>query len=349
MSADGGALFSLRLSQTDATHRRLDQYIPRALLEEADLTKRVESAFQTLEGVRRQCTSCRERDGTLRNYCYSVVPVIHDGGAEEALLILEDITGRARLTEEAGATDSRTAAQVFHAHKLDSLAVMADGLAHEIRNPLAICSSAAQFLLEDGASPEMVRECAERIVHAVRRASFIIESLLRFARPARQDGFARHDLVAVLSGTLYLVAGEGRTRGIDFVSHLPAAPVYVRGNDYLLQHLFVNIFFNAFKAMPKGGTLEVGLSRRKEAAVMTFRDTGCGISKGNIGKIFDPLFTTNSASGGAGLGLSLCYSIARQHGGSIEVESVEGAGSTFTVRLPVAESSPVGRTHEPDK
>jgi signal transduction histidine kinase len=88
--------------------------------------------------------------------------------------------------------------------------------------------------------------------------------------------------------------------------------------------------------MPAGGVLRTVVRREGAEAVMRVCDTGCGIPSSNLGRVFDPFFTTRAVAKGTGLGLSICYTIVKQHGGIIGVESVEGRGSTFTVRLPLA-------------
>jgi signal transduction histidine kinase len=97
----------------------------------------------------------------------------------------------------------------------------------------------------------------------------------------------------------------------------------------------MNLFLNALEAMPNQGTLSISAEKVEGAVLVRISDTGCGISSDNIGKIFDPFYTTSPPGRGIGLGLSICHSVVKQHFGSIEVNSVEGEGSRFVVRLPV--------------
>ena len=97
----------------------------------------------------------------------------------------------------------------------------------------------------------------------------------------------------------------------------------------------MNLFLNAINAMPKGGTLSISTEVIVSEAVVQILDTGRGISKPVIDKIFDPFYTTSTVGKGTGLGLSICYSIVKQHLGNIEVESIKGKGSTFIVKLPI--------------
>ena len=108
----------------------------------------------------------------------------------------------------------------------------------------------------------------------------------------------------------------------------------MRGTATMLQQVFVNLFLNAINAMPSGGMLHVDVRSAADSVEIRVSDTGCGIRKENIQKIFDPFYTTSIVGSGTGLGLAICYSAVKQHDGTIEVASIEGEGSTFTVKLP---------------
>jgi signal transduction histidine kinase len=108
----------------------------------------------------------------------------------------------------------------------------------------------------------------------------------------------------------------------------------VEGVATLLQQVFMNLFLNAINAMPNGGCLGIDVQMVHPDVQVQVTDNGCGISPLEIGKVFDPFYTTSILGKGTGLGLSLCYSIVKQHMGTIDVESEEGRGSVFTVKLP---------------
>jgi signal transduction histidine kinase len=212
---------------------------------------------------------------------------------------------------------------------------MAGGIAHEVRNPLAVCSSAAQFLMEDDLPADFRRECAEKIQNGMRKASDIIENLLRFARPSAQEDMTELDLVAVLRETLTLIENQARVQKIRVRQHLPEQPVLVRGLPSLLQQVFMNLALNAIKAMPDGGDLTVDLFVADSEVWVAVTDTGVGISEGELERIFDPFHTGSSPGWGTGLGLSISYSIVQRHLGSISAQSRVGEGSRFSVRLPL--------------
>ncbi|MDP8240857.1 MAG: ATP-binding protein [Candidatus Hatepunaea meridiana] len=224
--------------------------------------------------------------------------------------------------------------QIRQSQKLTALGVMAGGIAHEIRNPLAIASSSAQFLLEEKIKPEFRKECAKKIHTAIHRASFIIENLLKFARAPIKTDMEKVNLLSLIHETLSLISNQAKIQKIDMRSHFLDEVIIISGNTTLLQQMFMNLFLNAINAMPDGGNLIITEKRMGSEVLVSIEDTGRGIPKAQIEKIFDPFYTTSPVGKGTGLGLSICYSIAKQHFGSIEVDSVPDKGTIFIVRLP---------------
>ena len=115
----------------------------------------------------------------------------------------------------------------------------------------------------------------------------------------------------------------------------------VNGDRNQLQQVLVNLSLNACEAMPNGGTLLVSTACLDNQVVVEVTDTGCGIKEEHLDRIFEPFFTTKPAGKGTGLGLSVSYGIVRQHGGTLEVESREGKGTTFTITLPSAQRAQI--------
>jgi len=227
--------------------------------------------------------------------------------------------------------------QLVQSAKMAALGEMAGGIAHEIRNPLAITSSAAQILLKKGDDRDLRQECAEKVRNAANRAAAIIESLLRFARPS--EGLVeRVDINSAIEDTIGLVGHQISLQSIEIDKRLAPGLPAVKGNKNQLQQVFMNIILNAYHAMPEGGHFTIDTrpapNVHHEWIEVSFADTGWGIPQEHLPRIFDPFFTTMPVGKGTGLGLSIAYSIVQQHGGTIRAESEAGKGSTFTVTLP---------------
>ncbi|WP_295540629.1 PAS domain-containing protein [uncultured Thiohalocapsa sp.] len=252
-------------------------------------------------------------------------PMKDDRGAViGAVAVGRDLTERRKLEQ-----------QLRQSQKLAALGVMAGGIAHEIRNPLAVCSSAAQFLMEDDLPDDFRRDCAEKVQTGLLKASEIIENLLRFARPSVDEDMGEVDLVAVLHDTIDLIENQARVQKICVHRQLPEPPVSVRGVASLLQQVFMNLALNAINAMPSGGDLSVALTLAESEIEVQVTDTGVGIPESELEHIFDPFHRGSSPGWGTGLGLSISYSIVQRHLGRISARSKVGEGSCFTVGLPL--------------
>jgi two-component system NtrC family sensor kinase len=154
-------------------------------------------------------------------------------------------------------------------------------------------------------------------------------------RHLHEKGVGEVDVNAALDESLALILSQLATGGIRLEREFHPGLPPIRGNKSLLQHVFLNMILNACNAMTKGGTLTVSTVVDDEGKVgVVFRDSGCGITKENLSKIFDPFFTAMPKSNSKGLGLFVSRRVVEQHGGMIEVESIVGEGSTFTVLLP---------------
>ena len=263
---------------------------------------------------------------------WSFSPIRDDSGKVSGVVAVgRDLSERRALEQH-----------LYQSEKLAALGVMAGGIAHELRNPLSVSFSAAQFLLKQPEDPVFQRECVQKIIQGIERSSMIIENLLRFARPSSSNQTESLNLVALVRETLSMLRPQGKVQKIYLVEDYAEPFVPISGNANLLQQVIMNLNLNAYQAMPDGGKVNVSVRREADKALVCVRDTGCGISPAHLGKIFDPFFTTRSVGQGTGLGLSICHTIVKQHGGVITVESSEGQGSTFVVRLPLAVALPDG-------
>ena len=163
----------------------------------------------------------------------------------------------------------------------------------------------------------------------------IISGLLSFSRHSGVE-YKSMDLNEVLKQVLTLSQHKMEIQNIRLCVTLAPEPLIVEGDMNQLQQCFLNIIFNAIEAMPQGGELSLASEWNTgfDRALVTVRDTGCGISEGNLDHIFDPFFTTKQEGEGIGLGLSIVHGIVKAHKGTIKVESKVGEGTAFTLSFP---------------
>jgi len=226
--------------------------------------------------------------------------------------------------------------ELLQSGKLASLGVLISGVAHELGNPLNNISLIAQTYLSlyDLLGDDDKKNYMGDVYTQSERIKKIVENLLDFSRQKKQE---LHDvqLGDVVKHSLGLVANQLKISKVK--QHLTIAddlpPVSVDAPQ--IQQVLVNLFINAIQAMEQGGELfiEVGLDREHDQVWVSVQDTGIGINKEILPNIFDPFFTTKSTKG-TGLGLSVSYGIIQQHHGEISVESEEGKGTTFIVKIP---------------
>jgi len=228
-------------------------------------------------------------------------------------------------------------AQLVQSAKMASLGVMASGIAHEVRNPLAIASAAAQLIRDRPQDAALRTEALDKIQRSITRASGIIESLLKFARPV--DGPpARMQVNDLVRETCALMDDQLAPHNVAVKTQIASGLPEVEADGRLLQQVFTNLMLNARQAMPHGGSLTVATSvDERGRVVIRFTDTGTGIHPDHLPKVFDPFFTTRPTGQGVGLGLAISYQIIERHHGTIELES-SGKGTTATIRLPAADA-----------
>ena len=265
--------------------------------------------------------------GTLIPVDWSFSPIRDDSGKVSGIVAVgRDLLERRALEQH-----------LYQSEKLAALGVMASGIAHELRNPLSVSFSAAQFLLEPSEDPAFQQECVGKILEGIERSSLIIENLLRFARPSSSNQHESLNLVAVVRETLIVLTPQAKLQKINLIEHYGETLLPVVGNANLLQQVIMNLVLNAYQAITNGGDVSIMTRRESDKALICVRDNGCGIAAAHLNRIFDPFFTTRPVGKGTGLGLSICHTLVEQHGGTIGVESsVEGQGTTFVVRLPLA-------------
>lgn len=231
--------------------------------------------------------------------------------------------------------------------RLASLGLLSTGLAHEIGTPLNVIIARSEALQRRFPGDGHLSKNLNVITAQIDRIARILRRTLDFARP-RELHKAPVDLPSLVRKVLELLEHRIAQSRILVEESLPDRLPAITADPDQLYEVFLNIVMNAADAMPRGGALSIRVTRVKrrhpEQAVesrfvaVEFEDTGCGISSELLHRVFDPFFSTKGVGQGTGLGLSVAYGIAREHGGWIEVESEEGRGTSVTVWLPEEES-----------
>lgn len=245
------------------------------------------------------------------------------GNTRGTLIMIDNITDRIRLED-----------QLIQNDKLTSIGLLAAGVAHEVNTPLAVISSYSQMLRKEISPEDPRHKLLEKITRQTFRASEIVNNLLNFSRTNATE-FAEIDVHQVISETLSLLEHQLKGARIRVERVLDADYPVAVGNSGKLQQVFLNLFVNARDAMPEGGELRVFTETVDSKIEIIVQDTGIGISRENIKKIYDPFFTTKAAGKGTGLGLSVSYGIVQEHGGNISVESKPGVGTSFKLEFPL--------------
>jgi len=226
--------------------------------------------------------------------------------------------------------------QLIQAEKLTSLGQLAASVAHEINNPLAGVLVYTQLLSKKVTGDAFKKEEAlgylSKMESEVGRCSRIIRNLLDFARQT-EPMLRLVDVNQVIEQVLAMVGHQAQLQNVEVVKEFsPSLPKVMADFDQL-QQIFTNLTLNAIQAMPDGGRLTIRSSAVDGEVRIDVQDTGCGISKENMSKLFTPFFTTKAKGKGVGLGLAVAHGIIERHKGRIKVQSEVGKGTTFSVYL----------------
>ncbi|MCF8051667.1 MAG: PAS domain S-box protein [Desulfobacterales bacterium] len=244
---------------------------------------------------------------------------------ETVHLLIRDIEQRRQIEE-----------QIAQADKLASIGELSAGIAHEINNPLGVILGYTQLLIrhEDPASENY--QDLKTIEKHVRNCKSIVEDLLHFARtsPPQEDKIRIDEAI---DDVLDFVRQHADVDRIEIQRDYDPSVPQMRLDEKKMKQVFMNLVMNALHAVGERGriTIETEYAPDREQVDVRISDTGYGIEEKHLAKIFDPFFTTKPTGEGTGLGLSVSYGIVKNHGGDIAVESQKGAGTTFTITLPV--------------
>jgi two-component system NtrC family sensor kinase len=212
---------------------------------------------------------------------------------------------------------------------------LAAGVAHEINNPLTGVLTFSSLMLKKVDENHPWKKDLENIVQQTTRCRNIVRGLLDFARQRKPDK-KEWDIHILIDRTVTLVENQARFQNIKIVKEFGTGipMLFVDGDQ--IQQVFMNIIINAADAMAEDkGTLTIKTNMKDGIAEVSFTDTGCGMTKENLSKLFAPFFTTKETGKGTGLGLAISYGIIQSHNGDIDVWSEKGKGSTFRIKLPI--------------
>ncbi len=292
----------------------------------------------------------KRRDGSIYHEDVTTFPVLNEiGEIVNYVAVKRDMTEQMKSAEE----KLKLEQQYHQAQKLESVGLLAGGVAHDLNNLLTPILGYGEMLAMDSARPQVRKQYANGIVEAAKRARDIVNQLLAFSRKQSLEVKAvdLNMLVARFEELLRRLIPEDIGIKVELFRDLPL----IRGDVSQLEQVIMNLAVNARDAMPNGGTLtiETALTEITEEFVATndnllpgfyatlvLSDTGLGMDARTKAKIFEPFFSTKPKHKGSGLGLATVYGIVRQHGGDIKVYSQPLKGTLFKVFLPVASGDP---------
>ena len=301
-----------RMHYTDVTHAD-----DRALAVQAELDAGTRDSFIAEKQYVR-------KDGVVADSRVHVTLDLEDG---LGMSLIEDITEHRALER-----------QLVQAQKMDAVGKLAGGVAHDFNNLMTAVIGYSDLLLRRPEIEGSSREKVEAIRDSANRASDLTRQLLAFSRRQvlQTTDLDLRQIVERMDTLLRRLIGED----LRLEKLFGAEPVVVRADRTQLEQVVMNLAVNARDAMPQGGTLTIGVVSDGGSAVLSVSDSGTGMDERTLGSIFEPFFTTKPLSESAGLGLSTVYGIVAQSGGTIAVESEVGRGTVFTIRLPLAPTTP---------
>jgi len=247
---------------------------------------------------------------------------------------------QAELEEE----NEKLRREIERTEQLKAVATLAAGLAHEIKNPLASIKTFAEYLPEKYEDPAFRRKFADILRREVDKVSALVYRLLEFARPA-QPHLESVELSALVKETLEFLQGTFLERQVRVETAFAEGDV-VLADPGQMKQVLLNLLLNSIEAMEARGRVDISTAKKNGCVEVSVADTGAGIRREDLGRIFDPFYTTKR--GGSGLGLSVVHSIVREHGGRIDVQSEQGEGTTVHITLPATGGAHGTDTH-PDR
>jgi len=231
--------------------------------------------------------------------------------------------------------------QIIVCERLASLGTLAAGVAHEINNPLAIIRESAGWMRQLFAKDELKDiprhddfvKALDKVEKSVERASRITHQLLGFVGKS-ESSLSEVNLTELIEEAIQLISHEAQNRDIRVLRQMEPSAYTIWSDPYQLRQVLLNLLTNAMHAVNSDGTITIAIEDVGDCRTITISDTGPGIPRENLDKIFEPFFSTKSPGQGTGLGLFVSRGIVEKLGGTIEVASKIGQGASFSIRLP---------------
>ena len=227
--------------------------------------------------------------------------------------------------------------QLLQSEKLAAMGRLTSQIAHELNNPLYGIMNTLELLKTEIPLQNKRRKILDMALSETTRLSELLRNMLSFSKPDQEEK-ALVDVNTIIEEILLLNTKQLQENDISVAVELAAGLGKVRASKNQLRQVFLNLIMNAQDAMPEGGSIHFTTSGNDERIHIEVSDTGSGIHKEHLNKIFDSFFTTKASVKGVGLGLSVCYGFIKEHGGDIRAQSEPGSGTTFTITLPLATS-----------
>jgi len=322
----------------DADERRWS-----ALVHPEDLPRVEHLRDEVLAGRHARCElRLRARSGEVRAVVWHVEAVRGaGGGARHVVATGVDVTDQRRAEHH----NAQLEVELRHAQRMEAIGVLAGGVAHDFSNLLTAIYGHTDLAKATLPADHAAIRSLELVEEAAQSAEGVCRALLTFTQKGRA-GKEMVDVVDVVARSTRLLH-RLLPASIEFVEEVdPAASYQVRGDATQLQQVLMNLVVNARDAMPEGGLLRLVVRHERSRdgfgeVVIEVRDSGHGMDDATRARVFEPFFTTKPRERGSGLGLSVLLGIVADHEGTVDVASEVGAGTTFTVRLPLA--APVER------
>jgi signal transduction histidine kinase len=249
--------------------------------------------------------------------------MLENENARRIGLIMKDITEVKDLLDQLTRTD-----------KLAGLGTLAAGIAHEINNPLYAVMAYTEAITEQDSIPK-IRELADKVLKRSKHMSSVILNLSGYARSTEMDEVREVDINERIDGATEMALMSSFSDDIELIKNYEnVRPIIAKPEE--IQQVFLNVIHNSVQAMDGKGKLEISSRQNGGNVVVQIRDTGPGIPKEHLSKVFDPFFTTREVGKGTGLGLNIVHRVVEKYGGNVQIESEVGQGTTVIISLPLS-------------